>query len=168
MSPNLQFPFNVRSFFTEEGRRRIGGGMELWRGYFQSIRPSQGRMYLNLDIATGVMFKEGPLIELCLEYLNDRDVNRLSARRLQDRDRISLQRFINNLRVTTSHGGHTRTRVIRKLTPQGANAIMFTMRQGGPSISVADYFRRELNRPLKYPELICIEVGHDFDEQNTH
>jgi eukaryotic translation initiation factor 2C len=36
---------------------------------------------------------------------------------------------------------------------------MFTMRQGGPSISVADYFRRELNRPLKYPELICIELG---------
>ena len=162
MDPNLRFPFNSRSFFTEDGKRPIGGGMELWRGYFQSIRPSQGRMYLNLDIATGVMFKEGPLIQLCLEYLNDRDVNRLTQRRLHDRDRISLQRFLTNLRVSTNHSGRTQTRPIRKLTAEGANAIMFTMRQGGPPISVADYFRRELNKPLKYPELICIEVCHDL------
>jgi eukaryotic translation initiation factor 2C len=159
MDPNLRFPFNTRSFFTEDGKRSIGGGMELWRGYFQSIRPSQGRMYLNLDIATGIMFKEGPLIQLCLEYLNDRDVSRLSQGRLQDRDRISLQRFLTNLRVSTNHSGRTQTRVIRKLTQQGANAVMFTMRDGGPSISVADYFRRELNKPLKYPNLICVEVA---------
>jgi eukaryotic translation initiation factor 2C len=165
MGPNLQFPFNSRSFFTEEGSRSIGGGMELWRGYFQSIRPSQAKMYLNLDIATGVMFKKGNLIGLCLEYLKTTDTGRLSPQKpsnpggLNDRDRISLQRFITNLRVSTSHGGRTQTRAIKKLTPQGANECMFTMREGGRSLSVADYFRRELNKPLKYPNLICIEVG---------
>ena len=146
--------------------------MELWRGYFQSIRPAQAKMYLNVDISTGIMFKQGPLIQLCLEYLNDREPKRLSPQKrpndggLNDRDRISLQRFIANLRVVTSHGGRTQTRAIRKLTPQGANAVMFTMRDGGPSISVADYFRKELNKPLKFPELICIEVGHDFERLN--
>jgi len=165
MGPNLQFPFNSRSFFTDEGRRPIGGGLELWRGYFQSIRPAQAKMYLNVDIATGIMFKQGPLIQLCLEYLNDKEPRRLS--RLNDRDRISLQRFITNLRVVTSHGGRTQTRAIKKLTPQGANAVMFTPRDGGPSQSVADYFRRELNKPLKFPELICIEVGHDSEKLNT-
>jgi len=142
--------------------------MELWRGYFQSIRPSQGRMYLNLDIATGIMFKEGPLINLCLEYLDvrDKDPNWLSPNRLNDRDRIFLQRFVTGLQVSTNYGGRTQTRGVRKLTPQGANAIIFTMRQGG-SISVADYFRNELNRPLRYPGLICIEVGHDFEEKDV-
>ena len=74
MEPNLQFPFNSRSFFTEEGSRSIGGGMELWRGYFQSIRPSQAKMYLNVDIATGIMFKKGNLIGLCLEYLKTTNI----------------------------------------------------------------------------------------------
>jgi eukaryotic translation initiation factor 2C len=162
MSPNLQFPFNSRSFFTPDNKQSIGGGMELWRGYFQSIRPSQDKWYLNVDISTGVMFKEGPLIQLCLEYLDDRnpgprDPKRLSPARLHDRDRISLQRFLVNLRVSASHGGRTQTRPIQKLTALGANANMFTLRQA--SISVADYFRAELNTPLRYPEVICVEVS---------
>jgi len=163
MGPNCnpEFTFNSRSFFTKEGRQSIGGGMELWRGFFQSIRPSQARMYLNIDIMTGIMFNEGPLIQLCLEHLNvrDKDPNRLSQNRLSDRDRISLQRFLANLQVSTNYAGRIQTRAIRKLTRQGANAVMFTMRTGGPSISVANYFLNELNRPLRYPELICIELG---------
>lgn len=167
MEPNLRFPFNSRSFFTEDGRTRIGAGIELWRGYFQSIRPSQAKMYLNVDVATGMMFKEGPLIQLCLEYLKlpGNETKRLTPQRrpndggLSDRDRLSLQRFVTNLRVSTSYGGHTKALTIKKLTREGANASMFTKREGGPSISVANYFRNELNRPLKFPDLICIEVG---------
>ena len=134
--------------------------MELWRGYFQSIRPSQNKMYLNVDIATGIMFKEGPLIQLCLEYLDDgsKDPNRLSPRRLDDRERISLQRFLTNLPVSYDSGRAQAPRPIQKLTPQGADSVMFTMRNG-QSISVANYFRQELNKPLKYPQLICVEVG---------
>lgn len=148
--------------------------MELWRGYFQSIRPSQGQMYLNVDIATGIMFKKGDLIGLCLEYLNSRDPRKLSPQKrandggLTDRERISLQRFIANLRVSTNHTGRTQVRAIKKLTPEGANEIMFTKREGGPSISVATYFRQELNRPLKYPNMICIEVGHGFETFNGY
>lgn len=128
-----------------------------------SIYPPVPRQ--NIDISTGVMFKEGPLIQLCLEYLDDRnpgpkDPKRLSPAKLHDRDRISLQRFLTNLRVSTSHGGRTQTRPIQKLTTQGANTGMFTLRQE-ENISVADYFRTdsELNTPLRYPEVICVEVG---------
>ena len=32
--------------------------------YFQSIRPSENRMYVNIDIATGIMYRSGPLIDL--------------------------------------------------------------------------------------------------------
>ena len=120
-------------------------------------------MYLNIDIATGIMFKEGPLIQLCLEYLDDgshhsQDPNRLTPRRLNDRERISLQRFLTNLQVLITYDSGRAPRPIQKLTPQGADTAMFTMRQG-QSISVANYFRQELNKPLKYPQLICVEVG---------
>ena len=68
MDPNLKYPFNVRSFFTEQGKKAIGSGLELWRGYFQSVRPAPGRMLINIDISTGTMYKPGQLIDLCLEF----------------------------------------------------------------------------------------------------
>ncbi|KIM43534.1 hypothetical protein M413DRAFT_25887 [Hebeloma cylindrosporum] len=144
MSPNLAFPFNSRSFFTPENKRSIGGGMEIWRGYFQSIRPSQDRMYLNVDISSAVMFKEGPLIE------------RLSGERLNDRDRFFLQRFLATLKVSVR--GQSRIRPIHKLTAQGANKTIFTLRQGS-TMSVADYFRNVLNTRLVYPDVICVEFA---------
>lgn len=161
MEPNLKYPFNTRSFFTDQGKKAIGAGLEVWRGYFQSLRPSQNRMYINLDISTGIMYKEGPLIDLCLEFLGRAkgDPKMLSPQRgFPDRERIRLQRFISNMRVVTKHGGRVLPRVIKKLTIEGANTRMFTTREG-QSLSVATYFKTVLGRPLKFPDIICIEVG---------
>jgi eukaryotic translation initiation factor 2C len=161
MQPNLKFPFNTRSFFTDRGRKAIGGGLELWRGYFQSLRPAQNRMYINLDIATGIMYKEGPLINLCLEFLGrpQGDPKVLSPQRgFPDRERLRLQRFVSNMRVITDHGGRILPRVIKKITAEGANTRMFTTREG-QTLSVATYFRTVLGRPLQFPDIVCIEVG---------
>ncbi|KDR84292.1 hypothetical protein GALMADRAFT_111558 [Galerina marginata CBS 339.88] len=161
MGPNLKHPFNTRSFFTERGKRAIGGGMELWRGFFQSLRPSQGSMYINLDIATGIMYKPGPLTNLCLEFLGRpaTDPSIMSAKKgFPDRERIRLQRFVSNMRVITEHGGQVRPRVIKRLTAEGASSRMFNTREG-QSMSVANYFKTVLGRPLRFPDVICIEVG---------
>jgi hypothetical protein len=50
----MKYPFNIRSFFTDQECKRIGGGLELWRGYFQSVRPAIGRILINIDISTGM------------------------------------------------------------------------------------------------------------------
>ncbi|KAF9480194.1 argonaute-like protein [Pholiota conissans] len=161
MDPNQRYPFNVRSFFTPEGKKDIGAGLELWRGYFQSVRPSQAKMYINLDIATGVMYKPGPLINLCLEFLNVRGAKpeMLSPRKgFPDRERIRLQRFISGMRINTEYTGSVKGFVIKRITSEAASQIMFTTREG-KSISVANYFKDVLRRPLKFPDVICIEVG---------
>jgi eukaryotic translation initiation factor 2C len=54
MEPTMKYPFNIRSFFTDQECKRIGGGLELWRGYFQSVRPAIGRILINIDISTGM------------------------------------------------------------------------------------------------------------------
>jgi eukaryotic translation initiation factor 2C len=160
MGPNQKYPFNVRSFFTPEGKRSIGGGMELWRGFFQSIRPSENQMYINIDIATGIMYRSGPLLELFMEFFKQKDPAAFSPRRgFHDRDRIRLQKFVSNMRVVTSHTGRDRAVVIKKLSSTGASNTMFTMRDGDKSISVADYFRMHANIKLKFPDNICIETG---------
>ncbi|KAJ7616353.1 argonaute-like protein [Mycena polygramma] len=163
MEPSQRFPVKGRSFFTEEGSQAIGGGLVLWRGYFQSIRPAVGRMLINVDISTGVMYKPGPLIKLCLEFLNERDPAILSAR-LDDRRRIKLGRFIAGMRVETkdasrtAQGGVSRARVVRRLSNEGANTVTFIMR-GGRSMTVAAYYQEITGKPLNFPSVFCVEVG---------
>ncbi|KAG6844544.1 hypothetical protein H0H87_006028 [Tephrocybe sp. NHM501043] len=165
MDPSEKYPFNVRSFFTDKETKDIGNGIVLWRGYFQSVRPGIGRMLVNVDISTGMMYKPGPLIALCLEFFGKQgqNPNLLSPQRgLPDRERLRLQRFLTGVKVTTPHTAGTRShatgRVIKKLSTGGANATRFNLRDGHQS-TVADYFKKEANRPLRFPDLLCVEVG---------
>ncbi|KAF9226544.1 argonaute-like protein [Gyrodon lividus] len=163
MEPTMKYPFNVRSFFTDRETRDIGGGLVLWRGYFQSVRPAIGRLLVNVDISTGTMYKSGPLLDLCLEFLGrPGQYNILSVRRgMPDRERIRLQRFVSGIRIMTTYSGERvrkTPRVVKKLSSAGASDLSFSLRDG-TTMTVAQYFQSLLNRPLRYPDNICIEVN---------
>ncbi|KAL0949487.1 hypothetical protein HGRIS_009541 [Hohenbuehelia grisea] len=163
MAPTSKYPFNVRSFFTNKEVKDIGSGLELWRGYFQSIRPGQNKMLINIDISTGTMYKSGSLLRLCLDFLGKQDPNVLSTRRgFPDRERLRLQRFISGIRIVTNQptaaGVRQAPRVVKKVTTAGAKDLSFTMREGG-TMTVDAYFRQVHGRPLQFPEIVCVEVG---------
>ncbi|THV08479.1 argonaute-like protein [Dendrothele bispora CBS 962.96] len=160
MAPTMIYPFNVRSFFTSRERKDIGGGLELWRGYFQSVRPAIGRMLINIDISTGTMYKAGPLLDICLEYIKKPDATYLSPRRgFPDRERLRLQRFISGIRIYTPNPeGRKIARVIKKLSSHGSSDLTFSLRDGG-TMTVAQYFKQTQNKPLRFPDVICVEVG---------
>lgn len=164
MEPTMKYPFNVRSFFTDRETKDIGSGIVLWRGYFQSVRPAVGRLLVNVDISTGTMYKAGPLIDLCLDFLGRPGQPQLLSpqKGMPDRERIRLQRFIAGVRITTTYTGERvrkTPRVVKKLSSAGANNLSFTMRDG-KTMTVAQYFRELLNRPLRFPDNICVEVGN--------
>lgn len=161
MEPTANYPFNIRSFFTPQETRDIGNGIVLWRGYFQSVRPAPGKMLINIDISTGMMYKAGTLIELCLDFLGLRDPNMLApARGFPERERLRLQRFITGVKVTTTlaAGQNKSPRAVKKLSSAGARQLSFKLREGG-TITVADYFQKTYNRRLQYPDLLCVEVS---------
>lgn len=166
MEPTLNpdYAFNIRSFFTDRETKDIGGGLVLWRGYFQSIRPAVGRMLINVDISTGVMYKGGPLLELCKEFIGRPDPNALAPRRgFPDRERVKLQRFLTGVRIFTRNPetgviDKRRARIVKKLSAAGANDLTFSLREGG-QITVAQYFQRTYRRPLAYRDLPCVEVS---------
>lgn len=151
-------PFNTRSFFTGVGSRDIGSGLTLWRGYFQSVRPTLGRMLINVDVTTGLMYKPGSLMSLCLEFLNRRpgQFDDLSAQRIPSDQRRLLQAFLLRLRVDIEHSKTMRS--IAGLTSESARNLKFSMRDG-TTLTVEQYFRK-LNRPLVYPNNICIMVSN--------
>ncbi|CCA66578.1 related to argonaute-like protein-Laccaria bicolor [Serendipita indica DSM 11827] len=170
MEPSLKYPFNVRSFFTNRETKDIGQGMVLWRGYFQSVRPAVGRMLINIDISTGVMYKSGSLIDLCLDFFGKPGNPAILApsRGLPERERQRLSRFLVGVRVVTRvaqaqgqqrpGGRQANPRVIKRLSNQSAKDLRFSLRDGTTQ-SVADYFRITYRRELRYPDLLCVEVG---------
>ena len=164
MGPKLRHPFNFQSFFTNSETRDIGGGIVLWRGYFQSVRPAIGRMLINVDISTGAMYMSGPLIGLALAHLNLDRPDMLAPRRgFPDKERVRFERFITGVKITTSHGQREpgrqgpRPRVVKKLSKEGADDLRFEL-DNGQQTTVADYFRGVLGAPLQHPEVLCVEV----------
>ncbi|PSS05393.1 hypothetical protein PHLCEN_2v3882 [Hermanssonia centrifuga] len=160
----MDYPFNVRSFFTRQEQKDIGSGLVLWRGYFQSVRPAVGKMLINIDISTGTMYKPGPLIDICLEFFEKQGQPLVlaPARGLPERERARLSRFLSGVRIETlnANGKPSGTpRTIKKLSSAGANQMSFTMREGG-TLTVAQYFQRTHNRALRFPDLLCVEVGN--------
>ncbi|KAJ4494682.1 argonaute-like protein [Lentinula edodes] len=160
MEPSQKYPFNVRSFFTDQEKKDIGSGLELWRGYFQSVRPALKKMHIIIDTSTATMYKAGRLINLCLDFFNKSDAKMLApSNGFPDRERLRLQRFVAGIRVLTpTPDGRKIARVVKKLSSAGASALSFKLKEGG-TMTVAEYFRNVLNRALQYPNLICVEIG---------
>jgi eukaryotic translation initiation factor 2C len=172
MRPIQVHPFNKRSFFADRETKDIGGGVVLWRGYFQSVRPAINRMLINVNITTGPMYKPGRLIDLALEFLGNpgQSANTLSPRHgFPDRERMRLQQFLSGLKVTTPHNEHDpgRQRLVKKLSRQGARDVSFETADG-QSMTVADYFQDRLNGPLRFPDVICVEVGAFFSSISSY
>lgn len=162
MEPTANYPFNIRSFFTPQEVKDIGNGIVLWRGYFQSIRPAVGKMLVNIDISTGMMYKPGPLIHLCLDFFGragQQAAVLAPSRGLPERERQKLQRFLIGVKVTTNLPGSQgkSPRAVKKLSNVGARQLSFKLREGG-TITVADYYQRTYNRPLQHPDVMCVEV----------
>ena len=161
---NPNYVFKGHSLFTDREARDIGGGLVLWRGYFQSIRPAVGRMLINVDISTGVMYKPGNLLNLCKEFFGRPDPNVLAPRRgLPDHDQAKLQRFLTGIRINTISPetgvtDRTKARIVKGLSTVGASDLSFSPRDGG-QITVAQYFRETYSRALRYPDVLCVEVN---------
>ena len=157
----MKFPFNKRSFFTDRETRPIGGGIVLWRGYFQSLRPAIDRMLINIDITTGTMYRPGKLIELALEFLNKPGKpDALAPRRgFPDRERLRLQQFLSGVKIITPHRNRDpdAKRLVKKVTRESARERTFEIGDGG-TMTVAQYFQDQLNMPLQFPDMVCVEV----------
>ncbi|KAH7334657.1 argonaute-like protein [Rhizoctonia solani] len=163
MDPMIRHPFNTRSFFTDKEVRPIGGGIELWRGYFQSVRPGMSSPLINIDISTGAMYSPGPMIGVCQQILVNNSPNSLvPGQGLTDRDRIKLQRFLSGVRFVTTHKERNgqvsnKPKVLKKITSHSANTLIFTNSDGN-EMSVAQYFQL-LGTTLQYPNYTCVETS---------
>ncbi|KFD52616.1 hypothetical protein M514_06463 [Trichuris suis] len=109
--PSLRYTPVGRSFFSPPGNygdSKLGGGREVWFGFHQSVRPSQWKMMLNIDVSATAFYRSMPVIEFLAEVL-DMPVQALSERRsLSDAQRVKFTKEIKGLKCEITHCGTMR------------------------------------------------------------
>ena len=100
----------------------------LHRGFFQSVRPTVGQLMMNVDVTTGVMFKGGPLIDVCMTILSITNIRDLQGPQKRD----ILRRFLKGLTfkmVRPLNGGREKVYRITDITGS-ASEIRFLNQEG--------------------------------------
>ncbi|KAK1388135.1 Argonaute 1 [Heracleum sosnowskyi] len=148
-----------RSFYSPDiGRRQpLGEGLESWRGFYQSIRPTQMGLSLNIDMSSTAFIEPLPVIEFASQLLN-RDV---SSRPLSDADRVKIKKALRGVKVEVLHRGTMRRKYrISGLTSQATRELTFPVDERGTMKAVVEYFRETYDVVLKQTQLPCLQVGN--------
>ncbi|CAG8589163.1 3602_t:CDS:2 [Funneliformis mosseae] len=149
-----------RSFYTNQISQACSGGLEIWQGYRQSVRPTPGRMMINVDVSSTAFYESCELVHMVAKILG-RNLGDL-RREIVDRDRLKLEKALKYLKIRVTHRGDNseRTYKIIKLTNTPASNTKFEV--DGTRTDVASYFQNTYNEPLQYPFLPCVVVRRDL------
>ncbi|URD73428.1 hypothetical protein MUK42_25274 [Musa troglodytarum] len=149
-----------RSFYSPDiGRRQsLSEGLESWRGFYQSIRPTQMGLSLNIGNMCSTAFIE-PLhvIDYVTQILN-RDVR---SRPLSDADRVKIKKALRGVKVEVTHRGNMRRKYrISGLTLQATRELTFPVDERGTMKSVVQYFQDTYGFTIQHTNLPCLQVGN--------
>ncbi|KAF8655729.1 hypothetical protein AX16_002966 [Volvariella volvacea WC 439] len=121
----------------------LGGGLEAWRGFFSSVRPTFNQLAVNVNVCTTAFYREGELSDVVEAYY------RMNGS-------AKLHSFLKGLRIQLKHLNNRR-KTIKAVSKLDANGHKFEYQ--GAQTSVRQYFKKKYNIELKYPDWELIDVG---------
>ncbi|XP_039031694.1 protein argonaute PNH1-like isoform X3 [Hibiscus syriacus] len=145
-SPNIKKP------------QALGGGVESWRGFYQSIRPTQMGLSLNIDMSTIAFFEPLPVIDFVAQILG-KDVY---SRPMSDADRVKVKKALRGVKVEVTHRGNVRRKYrVSGLTTQPTRELIFPLDEHMNMKSVVEYFQEMYGYTIRYAHLPCLQVGNE-------
>ncbi|CBY20341.1 unnamed protein product [Oikopleura dioica] len=165
--PSMRYAPVGRSFFSAPVGQTppLGGGREVWFGFHQSMRPSQWKMMLNIDVSATAFYRAQSVIDFMCEVLDTPRDELRQSRGLTDSQRVKFTKEIKGLKVEITHCGQMRRKYrVCNVTRRPASHQTFPlMLDSGQTIecTVARYFQERHNRVLEYPFLPCLQVGQE-------
>ncbi|KAJ4464674.1 Piwi domain-containing protein [Lentinula edodes] len=149
---NQKYPHNAKAFFSSVGKMNLPG-IELWRGFHQSVRLTRDHALLNIDTTMTAIFKPGPLLDLCMDYMQFRDTRELMFDERGGPQVHKLERFLKKLQVTLQTTKKRRT--IHGLV---LNAGKHVFSKDGNDMTVEEYLSITYNIHLRYPNLVGVRL----------
>lgn len=166
--PSMKYTSIGRSFYSPPDGyyHPLESGREVWFGFHQSVRPSQWKMMLNIDVSATAFYKCQPVVEFMCEVLRKPQQELQQGKPLSDSETVKLSREIKGLKVEITHCGTMRRKYrVINVTKQPAHSLKFPLKQMETGqqreITVARYFQEKHSRQLQYPHLPCLQVGQE-------
>ncbi|KAJ1290853.1 hypothetical protein BS78_02G274600 [Paspalum vaginatum] len=147
-----------RSFFSPVEPRNLGLGIEGWKGFYQSFRPTQNGVSMIVDMSATAFVQPLPLVEFVMEILN-KDMR--TFRSVTSMDYVKLKKALRGVRIEVTHRGDAcRNYRIVNLINSRPSVLDFESSTGVRK-TVTGYFREAYNLEIKYDFLPVLQVGSD-------
>lgn len=149
--PSMSFVSVGPNLFSPNERVSINGGLEIWRGFHQSLRVLRaGHLGVNVDVAATV-FRRGnvKLIDLIAEVLNVESPNDLI--RIRDLNKKISTNFCGANVVVTHIPGKSMRFKISKISDLNSDNFVFEGPNG--KTNVTNYFKKTYGITLSHPHL---------------
>ncbi|KAH7487636.1 Protein argonaute-2 [Phytophthora ramorum] len=154
-SASQRFTVVGRNLFHGHGAKTLGEGAELWFGYFQSLRATQNRLVVNLDLAATAFVEAMDVTDFLCETLALRNMPTSLAKYQHS----AFSKAIRGVKVNITHRpGVKRSYRVNGLSRDSADNTFFENDEG-QRMSIAQYFQQTYNIRLRYPKLPCLHVG---------
>ncbi|KAF5937660.1 hypothetical protein HYC85_025166 [Camellia sinensis] len=108
-TPSNYYAVVGRSFFSPQlgDTGHLGDGIEYWKGYYQSLRPTQMGLSLNIDISARAFYEPVLVSDFVATYCNVRDL----SRPLSDQDRIKVKKALKMVKVELIHSEDVKRKI---------------------------------------------------------
>ncbi|XP_022729133.1 protein argonaute 5-like isoform X2 [Durio zibethinus] len=158
-TPSMNFTVVGRSFFSPQlgPRGDLGNGMEYWMGYYQSLRPTQMGLSLNIDVSARSFYEPILVTEFVAKHLKHANL----SRPLSDQDRIKVKKALKGVRVELNHMEYAKACKIVGISREPIRQLTFTLDDKRTNVSVVQYFRDKYNIVLKYASLPALQCGSE-------
>ncbi|CAI9785259.1 unnamed protein product [Fraxinus pennsylvanica] len=150
-----------RSFYSSSmgGAKEIGGGAIALNGFFQSLRPTQQGLALNVDFSV-TAFHESigviPYLQKRLDFMHN--LCHKKARGLTSEEKKEVEKALKNIRIFVCHRETVQRYRVCSLTEEVTESLWFPDRDG-KSLRLVDYFKNHYNYDIQYRNLPCLQIS---------
>ncbi|XP_010941617.2 protein argonaute 2 [Elaeis guineensis] len=144
------------SFYSRDGSRDLGMGVEALRGSQQTLKDTKQGLVLCVDYSVMPFRKSGPV----LDFL--RDNLRVSFNQdtvLSGKQKFEVEKALKNLRVTVTHRTTNQKFTISGLTDLITDKITFMDENSGRELRLVDYYKEKYNEEINYKRLPCLNLS---------
>jgi len=141
------------------GAKEIGGGALGLRGFFQSLRPTQQGLALNVDFSVTAFHESIGVIHYLqkrLKFLHD--LPRRTGLSLTTEERKEVEKELKNIRVFVSHRDSVQRYRFHCLTEETTEKLWFEDRDGS-RLKLVDYFKDHYDYDIQYRNLPCLQMS---------
>ncbi|CAG8485886.1 15886_t:CDS:10 [Acaulospora colombiana] len=156
--PSMSYTQFGESTYLPSTRKSLGGGVELWMGWFESVRPGQDSYFINVNTTYTVFYESGKLSLLIPKYLGMNPRSDNIPNRFCQRQHEQITDLIRGLKFRPLHRPQVNTQLkIKRLCPNNMHEVKVEIPESGERIDIYSYYQRKYNITLRYSHLVETE-----------